>query len=131
MFGISLWKIAAVIIAVGLLVGYFKYTQDKMAELNGAIAQKEFALKAAQATIEKQAEDMKKQAEVQKKTFEDMQAARAKASELEAKFSKHNLNEIGNAKPTELEKKVNKATDRVFRCIEDVINKGATNAAGC
>lgn len=57
-----MWKIIALVLAIGAAVGYFKYTQDKMAELNQQIATKEFALKAAT-----QARDA---AEQQKKTAE-------------------------------------------------------------
>lgn len=131
MFGIDLSKIVIALIVAALIGGYYYYTQGQLAELNQAVAQKDFALKTAQATIEKQAEDMKKQQEVLKKTYEDMQAARDKVSELEGKFAKFNLDQQADTKPLELEKKINRATDRVFRCIEDIVNRGAPNAAGC
>ena len=131
MFGIDISKIVIALIVAALIGGYYYYTQGQLAELNQAVAQKDFALKTAQATIEKQAEDMKKQQEVLKKTYEDMQAARDKVSELEGKFAKFNLDQQADTKPLELEKKINKATDRVFRCVEDVINRGALNATGC
>lgn len=131
MFGIDIGKIVIAIIVAALIGGYYYYTQGQLAELNQAVAQKDFALKTAQATIEKQAEDMKKQQEVIKKTYEDMQAARAKVSDLEAKFNKLNLDQQADKAPTDLEKRVNKATDKVFRCFEAVVNKGAANAPGC
>ena len=131
MFGIDLSKIVIALIVAALIGGYYYYTQGQLAELNQAVAQKEFALKTAQATIEKQAEDMAKQAEVLKKTYEDMQVARAKVSEVEAKFNKINLDQQATTAPTDLEKRVNKATDKVFRCFETVVNKGAANAPGC
>ena len=131
MFGIDLSKIVIALIGAALIGGYYYYTQGQLAELNQAVAQKEFALKTAQATIEKQAEDMKKQQEVLKQTYEDMQAARGKVSELEGKFAKLNLDQQADKAPTDLEKRVNKATDKVFRCFETVVNKGAANAPGC
>lgn len=131
MFGIDLSKIVIALIVAALIGGYYYYTQGQLAELNQAVAQKDFALKTAQATIEKQAEDMKKQQEILQKTYADMQAARDKVSELEGKFAKFNLDQQADTKPLELEKKINKATDRVFRCVEDVINRGAVNATGC
>ena len=131
MFGIDLSKIVIAAIVAVMIGGYYYYTQGQLAELNQAVAQKEFALKTAQATIEKQAEDMKKQQEVLKQTYEDMQAARGKVSELEGKFAKLNLDQQADKAPTDLEKRVNKATDKVFRCIESVVNKGAANAPGC
>ena len=131
MFGISLYKIAAVIIAVGLLVGYFKYTQDKMDTLNQAVAQKEFALKSATATIEKQQKDMQLQKETMDKLNKEFQESRAKVSELEGKFNKGNrdFGKDAGAKPAEIETRVNKATARTFKCIEETVNKGSSN--GC
>lgn len=131
MFGISLYKIIAVVVAVGLLVGYFKYTQDKMADLNQAVAQKEFALKTAQATIEKQQEDMKVQAEIAQKTFDEYNEARKQVDDLRAKFTRNgrSLGEQAAENPKVMEDKINKATKRVFDCIEEVINKGKGN--GC
>lgn len=131
MFGINLWKIVAFVVVILLCLGYFKYTQDKMAALNQEIAQKEFALKTAQATIEQQIADTKKLAAVQQRTFDEMQSARARASQLEAMFSRQDLNRLGTAKPGLIERQANTATDRLLRCIEDVINKGSENAPGC
>ena len=131
MFGIDLSKIVIAAIVAVMIGGYYYYTQGQLAELNQAVAQKEFALKTAQATIEKQAEDMKKQQEILQKTYADMQEARGKVSELEGKFAKLNLDQQADKAPIDLEKRVNKATDKVFRCIESVVNKGAANAPGC
>jgi uncharacterized protein HemX len=131
MFGFSIYKILGIVIAVGLLVGYYKYTQDRMDALNQEIATKAFALQAAQATIEQQQKDMQHQQEVMKKTNDDFQAARAKVGELENKFSQIDLDLRAREDAVKLEEKVNGATKRVFRCVEDVINKGSKNAAGC
>jgi outer membrane murein-binding lipoprotein Lpp len=131
MFGISLYKILAVVIGVMLLVGYFKYTQEKMAELNQAVAQKEFALQTATATIEQQQADMKAQAAIAQKAFEDYNEARKQVDDLRDKFVKDGktLATRAGENPQLLEDKINRATKRVFDCIEDVVNKGKGN--GC
>jgi uncharacterized protein HemX len=133
MFGFSLWKIVAVLMIGAAVVGYFKYTQEQMAELNREIATKEFALKAAEATMEQQKRDLEKQAEVLKKTNEEFQAARNAVSELEDKFTKkgRDFGAFTSTKPGEAETRVNNATVKTFRCIEDVINKGVENAKDC
>ena len=126
MFGGSMWKIVALVLAIGAAVGYFKYTQDKLAELNQQIATKDFALKADEETIVKQQEAMKKQQEVLEKTTKAYNDARADVDELEDKFRKdgRDLDKFANAKPKEVQTRANAATKKVFRCIEEQINKG-------
>jgi len=126
MFGSSMWKIVALVLAISAAVGYFKYTQDKLAELNQQIATKDFALKADEETIVKQQEAMKKQQEVLEKTTKAYNDARADVDELEDKFRKdgRDLDKFANAKPKEVQSRANAATKKVFRCIEEQINKG-------
>jgi uncharacterized protein HemX len=126
MFGGGMWKIIALVLAISAAVGYFKYTQDKMAELNQQIATKDFALKAATETIAQQQEAMKKQQEVLASTNEAYDQARADVNELEEKFRKdgRDLDKFATAKPKEVQGRANAATKKVFRCIEEQINKG-------
>jgi len=133
MFGISLWKIGIVIALIGGIVGYFKYTQDELARLNQEVASKDFALKTTTATLEKTQADLKEQQVVSQKTFADYQAARNEVQDIQEKFTKNNrdLGAFAASKPTELQKRMNDATAKSFRCIEDTINKGLTNAQGC
>jgi len=121
-----MWKIIALILVVAAAVGYFKYTQDKMAELNQQIATKEFALQTANATIAQQQEDLKRQGEILQQTSKDFEEARAAVNDLEDKFRKdgRDLDKFANAKPKEVQTRANAATKKVFRCIEDQINKG-------
>jgi chromosome segregation ATPase len=121
-----MWKIVALVLAIGAAVGYFKYTQDKMAELNQQIATKDFALQTANATIMKQQEDLKKQQEVLQQTSKEYEQARAAVDELEEKFRKdgRDLDKFATAKPSEVQTRANAATKKVFRCIEQQINKG-------
>ena len=121
-----MYKIIAIVLAVMAAVGYFKYTQDKMAELNQQIATKEFALQTANATILKQQEDLKLQQEVLQQTSKDFEEARAAVSDLEDKFRKdgRDLDKFATAKPDEVQTRANAATKKVFRCIEQQVNKG-------
>ena len=86
MFGGSMYKIIAIMLAVAAAVGYFKYTQDKMAELNQQIATKEFALQTANATIAQQQADLKKQQEILTQTSKEFEDARAAVNDLERLF---------------------------------------------
>ena len=121
-----MYKIIAIVLAVMAAVGYFKYTQDKMAELNQQIATKEFALQTANATILKQQEDLKLQQEVLQQTSKDFEEARAAVNDLEDKFRKdgRDLDKFATAKPDEVQTRANAATKKVFRCIEQQVNKG-------
>ena len=103
-----------------------KYTQDKMAELNQQVATKDFALKTANETIMKQQEDLKRQQEVLQQTSKDFEEARAAVDELEDKFRKNgrDLDKFATAKPGEVQTRANAATKKVFRCIEQQVNKG-------
>ena len=121
-----MYKIIAIVLVALAAVGYFKYTQDKMAELNQQIATKEFALKAATETIAKQQEDLKHQQEVLQQTSKNFEDARAAVGELEDKFRKdgRDLDTFATAKPAEVQSRANAATKKVFRCIEQQVNKG-------
>ena len=127
-----MWKIVALVLAIAAAVGYFKYTQDKMAELNQQIATKEFALKAATETILQQQEAMKKQQEVLATTNAAYEEARSAVTDLEDKFRKdgRDLDKFASAKPKEVQTRANAATKKVMRCIEAQINKGKPDE-GC
>ena len=125
MFGFSLGRIFIYLVIIAAAVGYFKYTQDKMAELNQAIAQKEFALKVADETIKKQTADMERQAAALTKANKDYQDARAAVLDLEDKFNKDGR-DFGNfvsATPNKAQEVINNASRRSWRCIESTINK--------
>jgi uncharacterized protein HemX len=131
MFGFSLWKLVAVLAICAGVAGYFKYTQDQLAELNQQVATKDFALKTATATIEQQQKDMQRQQEVMSQLNGDFQASRARVNDLEGKFSQIDLDRRARDDAAKLEEKINNATKKVFRCLEDVINKGSKNAGAC
>ena len=133
MFGFSIYKILAVLLLIGSVVGYFKYTQDELARLNQEVATKDFALKTTTATLEKTQADLKEQQAISQKANEDYQAARNEVDDIQQKFTKNNrdLGAFAAAKPTEVKKRMNDATAKSFRCIEDTVNKGSLNAQGC
>ena len=133
MFGISLWKIGIVLAVIGSVVGYFKYTQDELARLNQEVAAKEFALKTTTETLKKTQEDLKSQQVIAQKAFDDYQEARNEVNTIQEKFTKNNrdLSAFAQAKPKEVKKRMNDATSKSFRCIEDTVNKGTANVPGC
>lgn len=131
MFGVSIYKILGILIAVGLLVGYYMHTQSKLEELNQTVATKEFALKSAEATIAKTQEDLKRQTEIAAKTNDDYQQARREVDIMRDKFTRDgkDLDQRAAENSSDLERRVNRATKRALECIENVINKETGN--GC
>lgn len=131
--GFSIWKIVAVLLVIGAVVGYFKYTQDTIAELNRQVAEKDFALKTTQETLQKTQDDLKQQQQISTDAYKNYQDARDQVNILEEKFTKnnHDLGVIATAKPKEIQQRMNDATRKSFRCIEDTINKEDAYASGC
>jgi predicted Holliday junction resolvase-like endonuclease len=133
MFGFSSTKIIIILLIVGAVVGYFKYTQDTIAELNRAVAEKDFALKTTTETLKKTQEDLQQQQQISSDAYKNYQDARDQVQQLEDKFNKNNrdLATFAIAKPKEVQQRMNDATRKSFRCIEDTINKEDANATGC
>jgi septal ring factor EnvC (AmiA/AmiB activator) len=132
MFGGGFYKLLFIFLICAAAVGYFKYTQDQLATLNQEIATKDFALKADEATIAQQQEDLKRQQAILTDTQAAYEAARSTVSQLEDKFHKDNrdLDKFAVAKPKEVQQRVNNATKKVFRCIENTVNEGKEDE-GC
>jgi len=114
------------IIIIGLLVsgcvGYFYYSQSKTLALtasNAKLAQQQKQYELAVSELESA---MRKQAELARTLNEDALKAKALANEALAVIDKHNLEFLSFAKPELIEKRVNNATSRVFKDIEDEIN---------
>jgi chromosome segregation ATPase len=129
MFNGLIYKVVAVAIVLLVAVGYVKYTQDKLASLNQQVATKQFALNVANETIAKQQADIQKQQDVLKDLDQAYQSARNKVDELEAKFHKNgrDLETLAKDKPQLLQDRANRATKKVFKCLEDEINKGQSD----
>ena len=131
MFGLNFTTIF-IIIALGAAgVGYFKYTQDKMDEMNREIATKDFALKESEATIAKQKADLEAQAKILEETNKQMQEARLQVDKLHDKFSKQgrSFGKFVESQPDKAEDKINSASKKSWRCIEDTVNKGENDGS--
>lgn len=125
MFGFSLGRIFIYIIIIAAAVGYFKYTQDKLAELNQQVAQKDFALQVSNETIKKQQADMEKQGKLLQEANDNFQAARSAVTDLQDKFNREgrDFGTFVNATPGKAEQVINNASRRSWRCIESTVNK--------
>lgn len=133
MFGFSITRIFIYLAIIAGIVGYFMYTQNQLAFLNQQVAAKDFALKTTTETLKKTQEDLVQQQKIAAEADANYQAARQEANEIQEKFTKNgrDLSAFAQSKPSEVQKRMNDATAKSFRCIEETVNKGNANVPGC
>jgi hypothetical protein len=114
------------IIIIGLVlfgsVGYFYYSQSQISSLiedKAILTQKQEQYKLGIKELESA---IRKQAELTRTLNEDALKAKALANEALAVIDNHNLEFLSFAKPELIEKRINSATSKVFKDIEDEIN---------
>jgi Tfp pilus assembly PilM family ATPase len=115
-------KILTVIVLISICLGYFYYSQSQISSLiedRAILTQKQEQYKLGIKELESA---IRKQAELTRTLNEEALKAKALANEALAVIDKHNLEFLSFAKPELIEKRVNNATSRVFKDIEDEIN---------
>jgi chromosome segregation ATPase len=129
MFGLNFTNIIVIGLVIAGAFGYMVYTQKERDELNQQLAANKFALEQSQATIAKQKADLEQAAKVLEETNKQMQEARNQVDKLHEKFSRQgrDFGKFVETQPDKAEDKINAASKKSWRCIEDVINKGEHN----
>lgn len=129
MFGLNFTNIIVIGIVIAGAFGYMVYSQKERDELNQQLAANKFALEQSQATIAKQKADLEQAAKILEETNKQMQEARNQVDKLHEKFSRQgrDFGKFVETQPDKAEDKINAASKRSWRCIEDVINKGEHN----
>lgn len=115
-------KVIAVIVLISICVGYFYYSQSQISSLiedKAILTQKQEQYKLGIKELESA---MRKQAELTRTLNEDALKARTLANEALAVIDNHNLEFLSFAKPELIERRINNATSKVFKDIEDAIN---------
>jgi hypothetical protein len=115
-------KLMIVGILISCCLAYFYYSQSKIEDLvasNAKLVQQQQQYEIAVSELENA---MRRQAQLTKKLNEDSIAAKRLANEALAAIDKHNLEFLSFAKPELIEKRINNATNKVFKDIEDAIN---------
>ena len=111
--------IVLVVLATGG-VGYM-YVQKLQSDLQTArdnVAKMEIAVATAEASIKTLQEDQAKIAELNRKLSSDLQKAEAYGDDLRKKLNRHNLTALALDKPGLLEGRMNDATAKLWRELE-------------
>ena len=129
MFGLNFTNIIVIGLVIAGAFGYMVYSQKERDELNQQLAANKFALEQSQATIAKQKADLEQAAKVLEETNRQMQEARLQVDKLHDKFSKQgrDFGKFVDSQPDKAEDKVNAASKKSWRCIEETVNKGEHN----
>ena len=118
-------KIYALLIILGLLAGvgygayyYYKDTQARIAILTENSAKLEQAANTQKETIDVLVADAKKYDQLNKELNIKLEAANNYKNTLIDKLRKHNLAKLSLQKPGLVEKKINRATKKLFNSFE-------------
>ena len=116
-------KLAAVMAVLMFAMGgafywYYNDTQERIGVLRENNAKLETAIAISEESINSLQADMEKFAAANKKLQGELQKAEAYGDELRNKLRRHNLTELAKTKPELLEGKMNGATAKLWREIE-------------
>ena len=131
-------KVYLFLIIMGVIGGvgyggymYYKDTQERIAILTDNNAKLEVAAKLQEETINTMIEDVERSSKLTKKLQKDLQIAEGYGDQLRATLQKHNLTHLANKRPSYIEKKMQNATNRLWKCLADVTNpNGVWDDAG-
>lgn len=99
-------------------VWYYNDSQQRIATLRENNAKLEVAIQTSEASLESLQEDMAKFAELNNQLQTQLQKAEEYGDELQSKLRRHNLTALAIKKPTLLEGKMNGATAKLWRDLE-------------
>jgi len=118
-------KLYALIIIMGILGGavygakyYYDTTQAQLARLQENNAKLEIALETSEDSINRLQENAAKMAAANQQLQSDLQKAEEYGDDLRAKLRKHDLTDLALREPGQLEGKMNGATAKLWREIE-------------
>jgi len=123
-------KIAIGAIILSLLGGSWMYIKALKAELQVAAevqSKMQGVIDGQKAVMERQAQDLKKQQEINEQVNKKFADSQKQVGELQKKFEKKNFDELTKKKPDLVEKKVNRGTEYALRCNEIVTGSPLTN----
>ena len=107
-------QIIVIVLVVGSFVGYFKYTQDKIAVLVENNAKLTIANQTNQKTISLMEEATEQLEEANEELTLGLQKSEKYVDELKHTLQKHNLTMLAKKKPGLIEKRINNASKKLF-----------------
>jgi Arc/MetJ-type ribon-helix-helix transcriptional regulator len=113
---ISIFLIGSV---VGAGVGYVKYTNDIIQDLNTSLVKYKSASEQCKSTLKLLEKSEKDQAKDLTNLGKNLVSAQSYNDKLRAKLGRHNLTYLAAKKPVLIEKRINDATKKVFKDITD------------
>lgn len=118
-------RLYLLIVVIGIIGGagygakyYYDTTQAQLARLQENNAKLEIALQTSEDSINRLQENAAKMAEANLQLQSDLQKAEEYGDDLRAKLRKHNLTDLALREPGQLEGKMNGATAKLWREIE-------------
>jgi uncharacterized protein HemX len=114
-------KIAAVVVVLATGgVGYLYVTklQSDLETARANVAKMEVAVQTAEASIKTLQEDQQKMADLNRQLSSDLQRAEAYGDDLRSKLQRHNLTALALKEPGQLEGRMNGATAKLWRELE-------------
>lgn len=114
--------VAAVVIMTmaGSFYLYYKDSQARMAILIENSAKMELAVQTQSLAIAQLESDAKKFADLNKELTLNMQKAEEYKDTLISKLRKHDLTRLSEQRPGMIEKRINDATNKLFRDLEEI-----------
>ena len=114
----------ALLIVIAVMSGgfylYYKDTQKRISVLTENAAKAELAVQTQKEAIVAMNESMNKQAELVGNLTSKLSEAEDGYKKLSSKLRRHDLEELSRAKPTLMEKKINRGTKRLIIELEEI-----------
>lgn len=99
---------------------YFKESQETIIQLQKNITTYENAIKTTSEAMDRMRQETDRIQEINETLQKKIQEAEQYKDELEKKLSEHNLTKLSQKKPGLIEKRVNDATIKIFKELEDI-----------
>ena len=116
-------KIAIIFVIIGLAGGgvlYVKKLQNDLETAQANVAKMEVAVQISEACLKLVNDETARLGDLNTQLSTDLQKAEQYGDELRATLSKHNLTHLANKKPGLIEKRMQNATNKLWRDLESI-----------